>query len=124
MSQAASKPSKGLWMRNYAVDLDLELPSFHPPCALRNMHMGKCLTSPACLGQFWGSMGFFLNLFRSYSGFTFLFGLGSPFSQILWPYVLLFAGVELIFFLVASMGLCFGFVMETALIIQERFNDC
>ena len=27
--------------------------------------------------------------------------------------VLVLAGIELIFFIVASMGLCFGFVLET-----------
>ena len=32
--------------------------------------------------------------------------------------MLVLAGIELIFFTVASMGLCFGFVLETGLIIQ------
>ena len=31
---------------------------------------------------------------------------------------LVLAGIALIFFIVASMGLCFGFVLETVLIIQ------
>ena len=31
-------------------------------------------------------------------------------------YVLVLAGIELIFFTVASMGLCFGFELETVLI--------
>ena len=38
--------------------------------------------------------------------------------------VLVFAGIELIFFVVASMGLCFGFVLETVLIIQGCFSYC
>ena len=38
--------------------------------------------------------------------------------------VLVWAGRELIFFIVASMGLCFGFVLETVLIIQGCFNCC
>ena len=38
--------------------------------------------------------------------------------------VLVLAGVELIFFIVAGMGLCFGFVLETVLIIQECFRYC
>ena len=36
--------------------------------------------------------------------------------------VLVLAGI--IFFIVASMGLCFGFVLETALIIQGCFCYC
>ena len=32
--------------------------------------------------------------------------------------MLVFAGIELISFIVASIGLCFGFVLETQLIIQ------
>jgi len=32
--------------------------------------------------------------------------------------MLVLAGVELILFIVASMGVCFGFVLETVLIIQ------
>ena len=32
--------------------------------------------------------------------------------------MLVLAGIELIFFIVASMGLCFGFVLETVLIIE------
>ena len=38
--------------------------------------------------------------------------------------VLVLAGIELIFFIVASMGLCFGFVLETVLIIQGYFSYC
>ena len=38
--------------------------------------------------------------------------------------VLVLAGVELIFFTVASMGLCFEFVLETVLIIQVCFSYC
>ena len=34
------------------------------------------------------------------------------------------AGVELIFFIVAGMGLCIGFVLETVLIIQGCFSYC
>ena len=34
--------------------------------------------------------------------------------------MLVLAGVELIFFIVASVGLCFGFVLETVLITQEQ----
>ena len=36
--------------------------------------------------------------------------------------VLVLAGVELIFFIVASMGLCFGFGLETVLITQGCFR--
>jgi len=36
--------------------------------------------------------------------------------------VLVLAGVELNFFIVAGMGLCFGFVLETVLITQGCFN--
>jgi len=36
--------------------------------------------------------------------------------------VLVLAGIELIFFVVASMRQCFGFVLKTALIIQGCFN--
>ena len=32
---------------------------------------------------------------------------------------LVLAGIEFIFFIVASMGLCFGFVLETVLITQR-----
>ena len=38
--------------------------------------------------------------------------------------VLVLAGVELMFFTVASMGLCFGFVLKTVLIIQRCFSYC
>ena len=38
--------------------------------------------------------------------------------------VLVLAGIELIFFTVASMGLCFGFVLKTVLIIQGCFCYC
>ena len=38
--------------------------------------------------------------------------------------VLVLAGIELIFFIVASMGLCFGFVLETVLITQGCFSYC
>ena len=40
-----------------------------------------------------------------------------------WGYkgVLILAGVELNVFFVASMGLCFGFMLETVLIIQGCF---
>ena len=44
--------------------------------------------------------------------------------MLLWYPVLVLAGIELIFFIVASMGLCFGFVLETVLIIQECFCYC
>ena len=39
-------------------------------------------------------------------------------------YVLVLAGIELIFFIVASMGLCFGFVLKTVLIIQGCSPYC
>jgi len=39
-------------------------------------------------------------------------------------YVLVLAGVELIFFIGASAGLCFGFVLKTVLIIQGCFTYC
>ena len=38
--------------------------------------------------------------------------------------VLVLAGIELILFIAASMGLCFGFVLETALITQGCFSCC
>ena len=38
--------------------------------------------------------------------------------------VLVLAGVHFIFFIVASMGLCFGFVLESVLIIQGCFSYC
>jgi len=34
------------------------------------------------------------------------------------------AGIELVFFIVASMGLCFGFVLKTVLIIPWCFSCC
>ena len=37
--------------------------------------------------------------------------------------VLVLAGIEIIF-IVANMGLCFGFVLKTALIIEGRFHYC
>ena len=43
-------------------------------------------------------------------------------TEIKWVGVLLLAGVELIFFLVARMGLCFGFVLKIVLIIQGCFH--
>ena len=36
--------------------------------------------------------------------------------------VLVLAGIELIFFIVARMRLCFGFVLRTVLIIQGCFR--
>ena len=43
-----------------------------------------------------------------------------------WVYlhVLVWAGIDLIFFPIASMGLCFGFVLETVLITQGCFRYC
>ena len=38
--------------------------------------------------------------------------------------LLVLAGIELIFFIVAGMGLCFGFVLKTVLIIQACFRYC
>ena len=38
--------------------------------------------------------------------------------------VLGLAGIELIFIIVAIMGLCFGFVLETKLITQGCFSYC
>ena len=38
--------------------------------------------------------------------------------------VLVLAGVQLIFFIVAGMGLCFGFVLKTVLVTQGRFSYC
>ena len=38
--------------------------------------------------------------------------------------VLVLAGIELIFFIAASMGLCFGFVLKTVLITQGCFSYC
>ena len=39
-------------------------------------------------------------------------------------FVLVLAGIELIFFIVAGMGLRFGFVLETVLTIQGCFSYC
>ena len=39
-------------------------------------------------------------------------------------FVLVLAGIELIFFIVASMGQCFGFVLKTVLITQRCFSYC
>ena len=38
--------------------------------------------------------------------------------------MLVLAGIELIFFSVAGMGLCSGFVLETVLMIQGCFCYC
>ena len=38
--------------------------------------------------------------------------------------VLVLAGMELIFFIVASMRLCFAFVLKTVLIMQGCFSYC
>jgi len=38
--------------------------------------------------------------------------------------VLVLAGMELIFFIVASIGLSSGFVLKTMLLIQECFHYC
>jgi len=38
--------------------------------------------------------------------------------------VLVLAGIELIFFIVASMGLCFGFVLKTVLITEGCVSSC
>jgi len=38
--------------------------------------------------------------------------------------VLVLTGVESIFFLVATMGLCFGFVLKTVFITQGCFSCC
>ena len=38
--------------------------------------------------------------------------------------VLVLAGIKLIFFIAASMGLWFGFVLKTALIMQGCFRYC
>jgi len=46
--------------------------------------------------------------------------------MILWffSFVLVLTGIELILLTVASMGLCFGFVLKTVLIIQGSFRYC
>ena len=41
-----------------------------------------------------------------------------------YPSVLVLAGIELNFFIVACMGLCFGFVLKTVLVIQGCFSYC
>ena len=38
--------------------------------------------------------------------------------------VLVLDGIELVFFIVASMGLCFGFVRKTVLLTQGCFSHC
>jgi len=40
----------------------------------------------------------------------------------LWHTVLVLAGIESIFFIVADMGLCFGFLLKTVLITQGSFS--
>jgi len=46
------------------------------------------------------------------------------FLEVLLALVLVLAGIELFFFIVASMGLCVGFVLKTALIIERCFHYC
>jgi len=41
-----------------------------------------------------------------------------------WAFVLLFTGIELFFFVVASMGLRFEFVLKSVLIMQGCFSYC
>ena len=41
-----------------------------------------------------------------------------------YAFVLVLPGIELIFLIVASVGLWFGFVLETVLIIQGCFRHC
>ena len=45
-------------------------------------------------------------------------------SSLVLAAVLVLAGIELIFFIVAGMGLCLGFVLETVLIMQGCFRYC
>lgn len=51
---------------------------------------------------------------------------GGQAGKVLPPYVgaLVLAGVELIFAVVAGVGLCFGFFFQTALITQGWFSPC
>ena len=49
---------------------------------------------------------------------------GSPVHRPLLEGVLVLAGIELIFFRVAGVGLRFGFVLETVLVIQGCFSYC
>lgn len=50
----------------------------------------------------------------------------TPFLALLlfFKFVLVFSGVEIIFFIVAVMGLHFRFMLETLLIAQGCFNYC
>lgn len=48
--------------------------------------------------------------------------------QVIWnkgiEIVLILACIQLIFFIVASVGLCFGFMLKTLLITQSCFSYC
>ena len=59
-----------------------------------------------------GPENLFCNAFLPYSRFH------------LYLPLLVLAGIELILFTVANMGLWFGFVLETVLIIQGCFRYC
>jgi len=65
----------------------------------------------------WSSLTFFYSFsttrFSDVDSEVFLFGC-----------VLTFAGIELILFTAASMALCFGFVLETVLVMQRCFCYC
>ena len=55
---------------------------------------------------------------------AYLFGGTKLTSKLDFEVVLVLAGIELIFSIVACMGLCFGFMLETVLIIQGCFRYC
>ena len=42
----------------------------------------------------------------------------------LFEYLLVLVLAGIIFFIVANMGLCFGFVLETVLVLQGCFRYC
>lgn len=46
----------------------------------------------------------------------------NPVEPFLWSFVLILTGINLIFFIMASVGLCFAFMLDTILITQECFH--
>ena len=61
----------------------------------------------------------------NYNSYCFKIDLQSEmYLHLHWMSVLVLAGIELIFFIVAGMGLCSGFVLETVLITQGYFPYC
>ena len=61
---------------------------------------------------------------HAWSPFTWWLTSNVFYSLMLFASVLVLAGIELIFFIVASMGMCFAFVLRTVLIAQGCFSYC